>query len=184
MRYYLKMNSTSKNPKDGKERMSQSEVESYVTRAHQRASGSDMGDVRINILVRRNNCLSMELLNRFLAPYGVSNVGYFAMMMVYSTSDNLANPSEICRATGETRGNMTRICDELVDKGLMQRVTNPDDRRRVDLSLTDKGAALLNTVVPALRDHIKELFAPFSEAEKNDLVQLLLKFNQALMSHI
>jgi MarR family transcriptional repressor of emrRAB len=118
-----------------------------------------------------------------LAPYQLSNIGYFAMMMLYSTPDNLANPSEICKVTGETRGNMTRICDDLVEKDLMRRVTSPDDRRRVNLSLTDKGISLLQTIVPEIRAGVKGLFSSFSETEKANLVKLLLKLNAALESH-
>lgn len=166
------------------ERLSQSEVETYIARAHQRAAGTDLGDIRIKILMRLNNSLAMDLLNRYLAPYQLSNIGYFAMMMLYSTPDNLANPSEICKATGETRGNMTRICDDLVEKGLMRRVTSPDDRRRVNLSLTEKGVSLLRTIVPELRIHVKEVFSSFSETEKASLVKLLLKLNKALEANL
>ena len=166
------------------DRLSKSEVESFIARAHHRAAGTDLGDIRINILMRLNNSLAMDLLNRCLAPYEISNIGYFAMMMLYSTPDNLANPSEICKATGETRGNMTRICDDLVEKGLMRRVTSPDDRRRVNLSLTEKGMSLLQKMVPELRRNVTDLFSSFSETEKNNLVKLLLKLNKALESNI
>jgi len=75
---------------------------------------------------------------------------------------------------------MTRICDELVDKGLMRRVTNQEDRRRVDLSLTDEGVALLKTAVPELRKKTHVMMSIFSEAEKATLVDLLTRLNQKL----
>jgi len=149
-------------------RLKQSETEAIVARAHQRAAGVALGDVRIGILIRQSHSLIMDELSRKLVPYGLSNVAYFA------------NPSELCVITGETRANMTRICDELVDKGLMRRVTNQEDRRRVDLSLTDEGVALLKTAVPELRKKTHVMMSIFSEAEKATLVDLLTRLNQKL----
>lgn len=154
-----------------------------VTRAHRRVASAMPGDTTINILIRLNHGLVMDWLNRHLAPYDISNVCYFAMVMLHSTPHNSANPSDLCRATGETRGNMTRICDELVEKGLIQRITNPEDRRRVDLSLTDAGIALLREVVPKLRKEIAGVYRGFSEDEKNTLVGLLVKLNQAFLAN-
>ena len=165
-------------------RIKHEETESFVAAAHERAAGEALGDIRINILIRHNNGLMMDLLNRNLAPYKLSTVSYFAMMMLYSRPENLANPSELCDASGETRGNMTRICDDLVEKGLMRRVTNMDDRRRVDLSLTDEGMALLHDIVPKLREKAKRIFDDFSEEEKATLLSLLLRLNKALESKL
>jgi MarR family transcriptional regulator, negative regulator of the multidrug operon emrRAB len=165
---------------NSKKRLSQSETEAIVTRAHQRAAGGPLGDVKIGILIRQSHSLLMDTLNRYLAPFGLSTGSYFAMNMLYGKAENLANPSELCLITGETRANMTRICDELVEKNLMHRVTNLEDRRRVDLSLTDAGVALLKRVVPALREKNQTMLSVFDEEEKAMLVTLLSRLNQRL----
>ena len=127
--------------------------------AHQRATGGGLGDIAIYIQIRACH----------------------AMMMLYARPENLANPSDLCDATGETRGNMTRICDELVDKGWMLRVPNAEDRRRVDLSLSKSGMKLLNDMVPALGQKSAEFYkATFTKAEKATLQQLLAQFAEAL----
>ena len=161
-------------------RLKQSETEDIVTRAHHRVTGAPLGDVRVPILIRQSHGLIMDGLNTRLAPYGLSHVAYFAMNMLHSTSDNLANPSDLCVITGETRANMTRICDDLVEKGLMHRVPNLEDRRRVDLSLTEKGIALLKTIVPELRKKTQTMMKVFSEEEKATLIALLTRLNQSL----
>lgn len=159
-----------------------SDKEKTVACAHMRAAGVTLGDVRTCVLIRHTNGLIAYLLNHLLAPYRLTGVGYFAMMMLRSTPDNLANPSDLCMVTGETRANMTRICDDLVDKGLLQRVPNPNDRRRVDLSLSAAGVALLETVVPMVRDRADSMFDIFSEEERASLHNLLLRLNQKLES--
>jgi MarR family transcriptional repressor of emrRAB len=150
-------------------------------RAHNRATGGGLGDIAIYILMRTCNVMMTERLGRLLEPFDLAAVGYMTMMALYSRVENLANPSELSDVTGETRGNMTRICDELVDKGWMQRVPNPEDRRRVDLSLTDAGMALLNKVAPQLRQNADDFYKrTFNKTEKATLQQLLMKFSDAL----
>jgi len=155
-------------------------------RAHDRATGGGgLGDIAIYILMRSCNVMMTERLGRLLEPHGLTGLGYITMMALYSRPENLANPSELSDATGETRGNMTRICDELVDKGWMRRVPNPEDRRRVDLSLTDSGMALLNSVAPQLRRNADEFYKKtFNKAEKATLQQLLMQFSAALSDEL
>ena len=155
-------------------------------RAHSRASGGGgLGDIAIYILMRSCNVMMSERLGSLLAPHGLSALGYITMMALYSRPENLANPSELSEATGETRGNMTRICDELVDKGWMRRVPNVEDRRRVDLSLTDSGMALLNTLAPQLRQSADDFYRrSFTRSEKATLLQLLTQFSEALANEL
>jgi len=126
-----------------------------------------------------------ERLNHLVEPHGLSSVSYITMMTLYSRPENLANPSELSEVTGETRGNMTRICDELVDKAWMRRVPNPEDRRRVDLSLTESGIALLKIVAPQLRQNADDFYKRvFSKTEKATLQQLLTQFSDALAGEL
>jgi MarR family transcriptional repressor of emrRAB len=155
-------------------------------RAHKRATGGDgLGDVAIYILMRTCNLMMNERASRLLEPAGVSMVGYITMTVLYSRTENLANPSELSDATGETRGNMTRICDELVDKGWLRRVPNAHDRRRVDLSLTEAGMTLLQGLIPTLRRNADEFYErTFTKTEKAALQQLLTKFSAGLAADL
>jgi MarR family transcriptional repressor of emrRAB len=155
-------------------------------RAHHRASGGGgLGDIAIYILMRSCNDMMSERLGGLVAPFGLTALGYITMMALYSRPENLANPSELSEVTGETRGNMTRICDELVDKGWMRRVPNGEDRRRIDLSLSESGMALLNRLVPELRQNADDFYKrSFTKAEKTTLLHLLTKFSEALASEL
>jgi len=155
-------------------------------RAHVRATGgAGLGDIAIYILMRTCNVMMNERLGGLLEPHGLTGLGYITMMALYSRPENLANPSELSEVTGETRGNMTRICDELVDKGWMRRVPNAEDRRRVDLSLSDTGMALLNKLAPQLRQNADAFYSrTFTKTEKSTLQQLLTKFSAALAAEL
>ena len=49
--------------------------------------------------------------------------------------------SEVARSSGVTLATLTVACDKLVDKGLVRRVRSQEDRRVVNIMLTDKGRA-------------------------------------------
>ena len=178
MRYYLIMNN--------QERNRSATSMAAAERAHNRATGGGgLGDIAIYILMRTCNVMMHERLGNLLEPHGLTPLGYMTMMALYSRAENLANPSELSDATGETRGNMTRICDDLVEKGWMKRVPNIEDRRRVDLSLTDSGMSLLNTLAPQLRQNADDFYKrTFTKTEKATLQQLLTQFSEALANEL
>ena len=156
--YYIDM--------DNIKRVTHTEAEKRVETAHQRTVGEPLGDVRLAVLLKYNTRLLNDLMDTVLEPHGLNGVGYVAMMTLRGTPNNCCNPSDICLATGEGRSNMTRITDELVKKGLIKRVASEEDRRRIDLSLTETGIELLNTVVPILRERNKSVFSVLTPEAK------------------
>lgn len=164
-------------------RHAHSEIEKRVDMAHRRSIGSPLNpEVRLTLLVKHNAWLLSDLLDRTVEPYGISGVAYVAMMTLQSTADNMANPSDLCVATGETRTNMTRITDDLVAKGLIKRLMNEKDRRRVDLSLTEEGMQLLRKVVPIIREKTEVAFSVFSDEAKAAFEADLIRLKQVLES--
>jgi len=135
-------------------------------------------DVAIYTQMQICRSLMNERLRRVLGPHVITNRGYFVMVALRSRPGNRVNSSELCDATGESRGNMTRICDDLVDKRLMRRRPNLEDRRYVELSLTASGMALLGVVAPTLRGRAD--LQRFTETEKVALQRLLSRFAEAL----
>jgi len=50
-----------------------------------------------------------------------------------------SSPGEVAASFGVPKANVTSIIDRLVEKGLISRQENPDDRRSYILSLTEEG---------------------------------------------
>lgn len=51
-------------------------------------------------------------------------------------------PTDLAALTGLSRGRMTHIADRLIERGYAERSVDPDDRRRVLLTLTAEGRPL------------------------------------------
>jgi MarR family transcriptional repressor of emrRAB len=130
----------------------------------------DVTLLRLNLHVARK--LS-DALNETLRPFQLSHVGLTTLMMLYGSEHGEVNPSMLCSSTGETRTNMTRIADDLVARGLVERRHSSDDRRRVVLILTSSGEALIKRMLPALWKRIGRALAGFSAGDKALLESLL-----------
>lgn len=60
--------------------------------------------------------------------------------------------------------------DRLVDRGLLRRSEDPDDRRRIQLALTDKGEDAVASISSASREYLHTLFDRFTDQQLHDLV--------------
>jgi len=150
-------------------------IESQIDRVKARLADAPVQDI---VLVRLIKAMSARLgyhLSRKVRPHGINEVGFRTLTMLYAQLDTGINPSELSDASGETRTNMTRICDELVRKGLVRRRPSTEDRRRIVLALTKKGVTLIEKVLPQVWTGVSETTAVMSQTEKDTLERLLKK---------
>jgi DNA-binding MarR family transcriptional regulator len=71
--------------------------------------------------------------------------------------------------------NASRLVDKLLDKGLVERRTCPEDRRRVDVVISKEGLEVLNKVSAIVEQRYQLQFQQLSEAEATLLSDLLDK---------
>lgn len=74
--------------------------------------------------------------------------------------------------------NASRIVEKLRSKGLLERKTCPDDRRRVDVVITNEGLDILAKATEALAE-LHRSMRSISEAEAETLNELLNKLRAA-----
>jgi DNA-binding MarR family transcriptional regulator len=111
---------------------------------------------------------------QFLKPYGISLQQYNVLRILKGK-----HPESICVGDIQDRmldkmSNASRLVEKLVQKDLAQRITAADDRRRMDVSITNKGIALIQSMNPKLLKNI-EHFMGVNEQESETLNQLLDK---------
>jgi MarR family 2-MHQ and catechol resistance regulon transcriptional repressor len=76
-------------------------------------------------------------------------------------------------------GNLTLIVDNLEKAGLVARERNPDDRRFITVSLTEKGRAFISDLFPKVAASITREFASLSSAEQFTLGWLCRKLGSS-----
>ena len=85
------------------------------------------------------------------------------------------SPSELASLASLDKARTSRAIGGLVDKGLLERRPLPRDRRQAELALTAAGQALYDQLMPEVRRINRELLAPLSAAELEQLDGLLTR---------
>ena len=82
----------------------------------------------------------------------------------------------------KSSGNMTLVIDNLERHGLVRRARREDDRRRIDVHLTEKGEALVAAVLPAHVAGVVRAFSALTVEEIAELSRLCRKLGTAQLS--
>ncbi|CAD0214356.1 hypothetical protein AGRHK599_LOCUS2867 [Rhizobium rhizogenes] len=88
------------------------------------------------------------------------------------------SPGDLLAMTMVSSGTMTNRIDQLEKAGLVERIHNPQDRRSVLISLTERGLAVVEDAVGAHVENQHRLVAHLSEEERAALNGLLKRFLQ------
>jgi DNA-binding MarR family transcriptional regulator len=83
------------------------------------------------------------------------------------------NPGQLLRATLVTSGTMTNRIDRLAATGLVERHPDPQDKRGVQVRLTDTGRSRVDAAFSDLLEAERELLAALSSADQKQLADLL-----------
>jgi DNA-binding MarR family transcriptional regulator len=83
-------------------------------------------------------------------------------------------------ATQQSGGTLTGIVDRLIDDGLVERVRSMNDRRVIEVTLTNHGEARVRQVLVARREDLEHILALFEEDEIDEFERLLGMFLQAV----
>src|SRR5580698_4700082 len=86
-----------------------------------------------------------------------------------------STPFELAKLLGIDTGLMTRMLDKLEKQGLLARVRSVEDRRVVNLHLTETGAALGTRIPDIAITVLNGLFRNFTGQEFEELHRLLNK---------
>ncbi|RCG20447.1 MarR family transcriptional regulator [Streptomyces reniochalinae] len=80
--------------------------------------------------------------------------------------------AELSRRSGIYRSDMVGVLNELAERGLVERVPDPADRRRNIITISARGRRRLLRLDKVLDDLHDELLAPLSPNERDQFVRL------------
>jgi MarR family transcriptional repressor of emrRAB len=114
--------------------------------------------------------------NASLKPWGINHPEYNLLMMLYGTEGYTLNPSQLAEAAGEKAANITRLTNGLCDRGLIERTASQEDRRKVALTLTKAGIAMIESFLPDICSLLERQSDGLQPREMAQLEKLLKKF--------
>lgn len=127
--------------------------------------------VRLNITVQR-------VLDEIVGASGISVADYLVLGVVRRSPNHRSAPTAICEVLGRTSGGMSLTLDRLERAGLVRRLPDPTDRRRVVVEATDAGVELARRVNADL--HAWEDSLGVSDDERVDLTAALGRLDRLM----
>jgi DNA-binding MarR family transcriptional regulator len=136
----------------------------------------------VGYLVKRAHSLMLDAIEPVFEARGFSFIQYIVLAWL---RDGVAlNPKDICARYRHDSGALTRVIDQLAERGLLERVRRDRDRRKVELQLTPAGRATVEALIPLVVERLNLALAEFSSSEFNELKRLLIKLNTKLQSAV
>jgi DNA-binding MarR family transcriptional regulator len=140
-------------------------------------------DESIGYLMRRILSLIAQGVERELEPTGLTNAQWVPLLKLYMGKGSTA--AELARVCELDAGSMTRLLDRLEAKDLCRRIRSSEDRRVVNLELTEAGLAAAKEI-PAILSRVQNAhLAGFSVEEWQTLkgyLRRILDTAQSLQS--
>jgi len=134
----------------------------------------DAKKVILNIIYTQN--VLSDKFNEILKPYDLSSEQYNVLRILRGQKGNPANMCIIQERMLAKNSNTTRLIDKLLLKDLVTREVCPDNRRKIEVLITQKGLDLLTELDPKVNEHEEQFANNLSESELSLLNTLLEKY--------
>jgi DNA-binding MarR family transcriptional regulator len=118
----------------------------------------------------------------FLALHGLNQARMIILVLLDNAETGSMRSSELADHANVSRATMTGLLDTLEKAGLLSRAPDPHDRRASNVKITPKGEKLLHKVQPQQSRWAQEILTPLSRKERDELVRLLQKVQQAFLT--
>jgi DNA-binding MarR family transcriptional regulator len=127
----------------------------------------------LNIIYTQNNI--NERLIEILKPYDLSNEQYNVLRILRGQKGSPANMCVIQERMIAKTSNTTRLVDKLLVKELVTRKVCKENRRKIEVLITEKGLAILKELDPKVDHYEKDIVANLTSGELEQLNHLLEK---------
>ncbi|KFF19544.1 MarR family winged helix-turn-helix transcriptional regulator [Flavobacterium hydatis] len=134
--------------------------------------------VILNIMYTQN--ILQDKFNEVLKPYELSGEQYNVLRILRGQKGNPANMCVIQDRMLAKTSNTTRLVDKLLLKDFVTRNVCPNNRRKIEVSITDKGLEVLNELDPKVIEHENVFSENLTTDELELLNELLEKFRNQI----
>ena len=126
-------------------------------------------------LVVAHDRLMKQFQTELKTGFDLSVPQYDALLRLSQADGTCLRMGEVADALLFSSGAATKIFDRLVERGLVERGADPNDRRTVLVGLTDDGRALFRRAQLAHGDSIHDKLGPFASADERQHVEAFLE---------
>jgi len=152
---------------------------SHTSKQHYQAETYKAQD-SAGYLIKRAHSMMLDILEPVFEERGFSYIQY--VILSWSRDGAAVNPKDICVQFRHDSGALTRVIDQLAERGFLNRVRRDPDRRKVELQLTEAGRIAVEGLIPLVVAKLNLALADFSGGEFEEFLRLLSKLNGRLQS--
>jgi DNA-binding MarR family transcriptional regulator len=110
---------------------------------------------------------------KVLKPYNISWQQFNILRILRGMGDKPATIKTLTERMIDKMSNASRLVEKLKQKGLVERMSCPSDRRQVDILITKEGLSILEEASKAMENALSDISDNFSEEEAKTLNELL-----------
>lgn len=114
----------------------------------------------LGMLLGRAALLKDRIIDTHMEPVGITAAQF--KVLIIMAQHGIDTPVELCRYLSLDSGSMTRMLDRLEQKGFLVRQRSAEDRRQVQLVLTEAGQALADRLPFIGADAMNQLAEPLA----------------------
>jgi len=126
-------------------------------------------------LVVAHDRLMKEFQVELKTEFDLTVPQYDALLRLAQADGRTLRMGEVADALLFSSGAATKVFDRLVERGLVERGADPNDRRTVLVGLTEDGRKLFQRAQRAHGESINSKVGPFASAEERRHVEAFLK---------
>lgn len=135
---------------------------------------------QLGYLINQTRNALFAAVDKEMQPLDLTASQY--VVVVGAIRERARSVNEYCQLVGIEAGPMSRLLDRMEAKGIVRKVRDLEDRRQVNVTLTEKGVALYPQITAAIQKVYGQLLSGFSEQEalalKHALEKMLLNARQ------
>jgi DNA-binding MarR family transcriptional regulator len=122
--------------------------------------------------------LMFQMFRRIKSEIAYENVFLHVGTLLYIQEKGMPSMSDIAEYLKVARPTATSLVNTLIKEGILERVNDPEDRRRVLLRLSTKGIKELDATLQSRNNAFARSISHLSESDCHELARILSSMTQ------
>ena len=127
-------------------------------------------------LIKTNYEINIQLMTA-LKPYGISIQQFNVLRILRGQKGVAANLSTVQERMINKMSNTTRLIDKLIDKTFVERIVCKENRRKIELFITNEGLTFLKEIDPIIDQVEEKMVGNLNKENKESVISILSQLN-------
>ncbi|PHC82972.1 hypothetical protein COF42_25615 [Bacillus wiedmannii] len=123
----------------------------------------------------------LDYLERGLDQFEIPRAQFSLLMILFRNPKDKYTASELSKKTSISRASLTNILDSLEIRQLIKRIPHKEDRRKIDIVITEEGISFIHQILPTLYSEITEIFSVVDKNDKSKMINYMVKIKKNLV---